>query len=519
MANPTPLTIGAEAEGILGSGGCTTGKGESSDSDSSDSEFDISVQEWMFQEIRRTLANNVGVYVNGLDDGAKVNVQSIHMAGGTPLYYGWRVVEESTAKIPIDETRHYHPQVKYPSLELLTPAMEFCQKSLDEIRAVYRCLTITETPGFRPGPLTPTTCGYHVHVGIGAERFSAHQTRRIACVTYATGRLLTQLLPNHRKGNLHARTNCYYSFLAHGQSAHWACEQVRIQAQSQDPEGNDANFGTNGGMEETPLLVPAETYVPSGPLEFSWEKKEDEEKSKGKEVTDASGDVEMQEVPRFTRKLPRGSLPREDLNPEGFFYTSPQQVLLSDINLVPSRFEGAGSSPTSIADAVDVVMRCPSAAAVAQLLRPGRLGVSFSNLATPVREFMPEKPTIEFRQLPATFNADAACAWIGIVAQLCRVAIDWPWEDVAVLLRRCARADAEPDAHDVFDLLVDIGCAEQAAVIQDMVIDGPVGSPFARLNEPDHGAQQPGTGGASPPSNTAGDGNGTESRPFEINLP
>ncbi|KAK8084549.1 hypothetical protein PG997_005820 [Apiospora hydei] len=502
MANPTPLTIGAEAEGVLGSGGRTTGKGESSDSD--DSEFDITVQEWMFQEIRRTLANNVGVYVNGLDDGAKVNVQSIHMAGGAPLYYGWRVVEESTAKLPIDETRHYHPQVKYTSLELLTPAMEFNQKSLDEIRTVYKCLTITETPGFRPGPLTPTTCGYHVHVGIGAERFSAHQTRRLACVTYATGRLLTQLLPDHRKGNLHARTNCYYSFLAHGQSAYWACEQVRIQAQSQDPEGKDANFGTNGGMQETPLLVPAEIYVPSGPLGFSWEKKENEEKSKGKEVTDASGDVEMQEAPRFTRKLPRGSLPREDLNPESFFYTSPQQVLLSDINLVPSRFEGAGSSPTSIADAVNVVMHCPSAAAVAQLLRPGRLGVSFSNLATP---------------LPATFDADAACAWIGIVAQLCRVAIDWPWEDVAVLLRRCALADAKPDEHDVFDLLVDIGCAEQAAVIQDMVIDGPVGSLFARLDEPDDGGQQPGTGGTSPSSNTAGDGNGTESRPFEINLP
>ncbi|KAK8069211.1 hypothetical protein PG994_005827 [Apiospora phragmitis] len=449
----------------------------------------------MFDEIRRTLANNVGVYVNEPDDETKVNVHSIHTAGGNPLYYGWRVVDESTATIPVDEKQSYYPKVKYVPLELLTPAMEFNKKNLDEITAVYRCLTITDNPAFRPGPLTPTTCGFHVHVGVGAGAFSAHQVRRIACAAYATGRLFTQLLPRHRKGTFHGRTNRYYSFLAHGQDADDACQQVRMLAQNRDPKDRDANFGVDGGVDEFPLPEPAETYVSDGPLEFSWEQ-------------------EKSEAPLFTRKLQRGSLPCEDLSARSFFYTSPAQVTLTADWNVPSPSDDAPApSPTSIADAVDAVMRCPSAAAVANLMRPGRLGVSFSNLASPVWEWMPLKPTIEFRQLPSTFNADAACAWIGAMAQLCRVAIDWPWEDLATLLRRCARADTDPHAYDVFDLLVDMGCAEQAAVIQDMIVNKTAGSPFARLDEPEDRGQQRETGGADPSSSTSGGGNDT------INLP
>ncbi|KAK8131030.1 hypothetical protein PG984_007468 [Apiospora sp. TS-2023a] len=459
----------------------------------------------MFQEIRKSLANHVGVYLNELDEDSKVNVQNIHTTGGDPLFYGWRVVEESTATIPVDKWAEMcQPDINYLGFELLTPAMQFDERSLEEVAAVYRHLS--EAPGFRPGPLIPETCGYHVHVGIGSERFSPHQARRLGCVAYATGRLLTQLLPITRKGNLHARTTRYYSFLAHNQDANYACMQVQIEAQSQDPNEKDAGFGEDGGVNELPLPDGAETYVPSGPLEFSWEQTRKEE--------------EGEAPPQFTRKLPCGSLPSEDISPERFYYTSPRQVSRSSNFQLPDHPESFETpTPASIADAVDVLMRCPSAAAVAQLMRPGRMGVSFNNYISPAREFMPEKPTIEFRQLAATFNADAACAWIRVAAQLCRVAIDWPWEDFSTLLRRCAMGEMKPDAYDVFDLLVDIGCAEQAAVIQDMVIDGPAGSPFARLNEPDAGEKHPGISGVGPSSSTPGDGIDAGSRPFEINLP
>lgn len=254
--------------------------------------------------------------------------------------------------------------------------------------------------------------------------------------------------------------------------------------------------GIVDGADESPLPESAETYVSSGPMEFSWEK--------------ARKDAEGNAPPRFIHKLPRGSLPCEEPSPEVFFCTSPEEISRSMAFQLPSLPDGFPTpSPASITDAVDMLMRYPSAAAVVQLMRPGRLGVSFKNYISPAREFMSEKPTIEFRQLSATFNADAACAWIGVVAQLCRVAIDWPWEDFNTLLRRCALGETWPDAYDVFDLLVDIGCADQAVLIQDMVIDGQASSPFARLNAPDDGRkQQLGTGDADP-----------SSRPFETDLP
>ncbi|KAK7931950.1 hypothetical protein PG985_002662 [Apiospora marii] len=490
VANITPLTIGAEAEGILpvvdehavGSAstnieqiqpllirpGIRSGpREEGEDVDSDDPEYQAALQDWLFQEIRRSLANHVGVYLNELGDSTKVNVQSIHTAGGDALYYGWRVVEEATANIPVDKRREMcHDGVDYLGFELLTPAMQFNDQSLEEVAAVYRHLS--EAPGFRPGPLIPETCGYHVHVGVGSERFSPHQARRLGCIVYATGRLLTQLLPSSRKGNLHSRMNRYYSFLAHGEDADFACMQVQILAQSQDPKEEDPGFGANGGAEESPLPESAETYLSSGPLEFSWE-----------EGWCTPAVHSSTEVSRFAA------------------FQAPSR---------PDSIETP--SPASIADAVGVLMRCPSAAAVAQLMRPGRLGVSFNNYTSPAVVFMPQKPTIEFRQLSATFNADAACAWIRVTAQLCRVAIDWPWEDLNKLLRRCALGETEPDKYDVLDLLVDIGCADQAASIQDMIIDPPAGSPFARLNEPDDGGKQPGIGG-----NDASTGR------FEIQLP
>lgn len=116
VANTTPLTIGAEAEGILPaideqivrSASMNVEQiqpllvrpsldfeqgGEGEDIDSDDSEYQISLMEWMFQEIRRSLANHVGIYVNEVGDGNKVNVQSAHTAGRDALYYGWCVVE------------------------------------------------------------------------------------------------------------------------------------------------------------------------------------------------------------------------------------------------------------------------------------------------------------------------------------------------------------------------------------------------------------------------------------------
>lgn len=224
-----------------------------------------------------------------------------------------------------------------------------------------------------------------MHVGVGSERFSPHQARRLGCVTYATGRLPTQLLPSSRKENSHARLNRYYSFLAHGEDAGFPCMQVRIMAQDQDPKEEDVGFGANGGADESPLAEKAESYTSSGPLEFSWENTRKEEEG---------GDV----PPRFTRELPCGSLPCEVISPEGFFYTSPAEVSLYTAFRAPGRPDSTETpSPASIADAVDVLMRCPSAAAVAQLMRPGRLGVSFNSYTSPAVVFMPQNPTIGFR--------------------------------------------------------------------------------------------------------------------------
>lgn len=174
VANSTPLTIGAEAEGILPVVDEDTVRSEAidvkqiqpllirigqseqaderEDADSDDSEYQAALQEWMFQEIRRALANHVGVYLNEPGNGTKVNVQSIHTVGGDVLYYGWRVVDEASANIPVDKCREIcQPRVNYSRFELLTPAMQFNDQNIEEVAAVYHHLS--EAPGFQPRPL------------------------------------------------------------------------------------------------------------------------------------------------------------------------------------------------------------------------------------------------------------------------------------------------------------------------------------------------------------------------------
>ncbi|KAK6850845.1 hypothetical protein PG987_000479 [Apiospora arundinis] len=494
-SNPTPLTIGAEAEGVFGvieeDGAAAFSEKElemirpvlirpaaevqpragGDDSDSEDYEFVVRLEDWTWRRIRHIIAHDTGVLVTeNQGPNPEFHVRgTLHSAGGNPYYYSWRVVPEQSARIPIDDPTVYPKGVEHIGFELVSPAMELKPENLDEIALVYRCLC-GGNPIFRPAPLTPDTCGFHVHVGIGAARFSAHQMRRIACVT----------------GNYFSRLNRYYSYLAHASTepdqpdiVEWACSEVRRKAQEQDWGDMDRKFGVRGGEHDAPLSEPAEVYVDSGTLRFSWQIKEQEQAAKGKGKTAANDSGEEEDTGPFIRRIACGELLSENLRPDTFHYTSRGNTLDID-NGSPYEEDPAApaATPTSIADATRHIMHCPSAAAVAQLMQPGRLAASFGGYTGPSSTVDPRKPTIEFRQLSGTFHADAACAWIRVVAQLVRVAIDWPWEDVNKLLRACGLGERAPDEYDVFDLLVDIGCAAKAALIQDMILEDPVGNPF-----------------------------------------
>lgn len=493
--NPTPLTIGAEAEGVMGVMGerqyrswsrdddlavfrpflvrprpYTNWQGRLVDFESDSDEFGASAQDWLFKEIRKSLAHHVNVFLpedQGPDSRYNVR-QDMHTVCENPYYYFWRVIDDETAKLPPEEEEE--DGMSWPGFELLTPAMKFNETNLTEIANVYRWLSAGD-PNFQPsGPRTPRTCGFHVHVGIGAARFSAFQMRRIASVAYATGKLLSQLQPDYRKKESEASNCRFLSFLAfisqHEDPATDAedllenfCDTVQSKAGTQEDGEEDENYGFEGGFEEAPLDEPAEVYVDSGSLDFSWQ------------TNDGST---ASSLPPFNRLIARGSLPSEEA---GF---------LKD-------FQEEGEDPRprrSIAHAVNILMRCQSPALVAELMLEGH-SVSFRGYKEPASKYGPKpKPTVEWRQMPSTFNPDAAVAWITVVAHLTRAAIDWDWEDLNKLLRRCAMGETEPDKYDVFNLLEDIGCVEQAEIIQDMVLNGTVGSPFYNLANQEGGASQ-----------------------------
>lgn len=80
--------------------------------------------------------------------------------------------------------------------------------------------------------------------------------RRVACVSYATGRLLSQPQSRHRKGHINALNSRYYSLVAHVSSTEetdatdeinsilvYVCDAVRSRAQAQDPGDEDPLAG------------------------------------------------------------------------------------------------------------------------------------------------------------------------------------------------------------------------------------------------------------------------------------
>lgn len=171
----------------------------------------------------------------------------------SPATRFWTVKPNLVKMLP-EHLHDYEQALDLVPFELESPMfLESSTVGYHEIHNVFAHLDVSYCL------LTPTPCGLHVEVGIGS--MSIERLRPLAALTLAAGRLISQIQPDQRRNHGTCLNSRFYSRVATGYTAEWACERVReIAAHSEDPCFHEDVFPLPLPIIPVPLPPAAKLY-------------------------------------------------------------------------------------------------------------------------------------------------------------------------------------------------------------------------------------------------------------------
>ncbi|XXG95022.1 hypothetical protein Hte_001282 [Hypoxylon texense] len=345
------------------------------------------------------------------------------------------------------------------------------------------------------------TCGLHVHVGQGAERFSSDRMRRIGALLFSTEHLLVKLDHPFRFVNYYCRPLWFsrLALLARGvyvaapphdeadndmQCLGYLSADVRhgeeptswrIQNTSEDIVEAFQKSRRDGGYE--PFQVPDDHLNPSGGSSHNVEEQAlnvgdevgarlteylEKERLKGSKETKAT-ELVGPSRDRFIKRI-RNSWPTVEKLKEYELRVMRYTTVEADI---PEHF---GQTPEpGIFDCIRHIFNTTTSCEVAHLLggedrkRVNLQAYSCSHFAESNKRY-----TIEFRGAGGDLSPWVV-TWAKICVGLIRFAISAPVENFLDVLISCDRSKEEEGIYDVIDLLDDLGLPAEALIAEQRI--------------------------------------------------
>ncbi|KAL7629670.1 hypothetical protein AAE478_001193 [Parahypoxylon ruwenzoriense] len=406
-------------------------------------------------------------------------------------YAGWGVVGDSSVAQPFDDSDYeWANKYAWVGVEIQSPAepdTPTAFKAIDYVRSI-----LTRTYRMRVNH----SCGLHVHVGPGAERFPLGAMRRIASLAWAAEHLLANLNHPWRQANINCRlvrdrsnmsrgmpTGPYHSSAigragVFGDGIFWSCNLYVGQdvRHGEEPiSWREENFedGDTSGFEQTrqeghwePFQVDAEAPDTDTDRADTESSLDDEVKARVRRIGKGLDTSNEPTEPGRTRTIPRIKNPH---------YTV-EQLEKFALNLEPYGGDGLefGEGSCRVPDpgvfaGVRQLYECSSSCDIAAHMEPGSRGfINFDNYSCMELTIPTGSRTVEFRGAEGTLGP-----WVSTWAKICvgfvKFAVHAPAEEFLRVLVNCDISTREDGKYDCIDLLDDLGLPAEAAAAEKRI--------------------------------------------------
>ncbi|KAI1769821.1 putative amidoligase enzyme-domain-containing protein [Hypoxylon cercidicola] len=336
-------------------------------------------------------------------------------------YMEWGVKRDVSVVVDDNE---WENALYWHDVEITSPALYATENSFAEVRRVINALKA------KWWVFAPESAGLHVHYSRGNDYIPFEHLRRIASFLYAGDPILVQMHPERRRNQTeYCPSNRLYSGLAHGMTAQIA----------------------KGGYTEGIVDVEGEPFYPG---DFAGQQPEDRET--------------RIRAPAFPTVFKRGSLPGYEFDQNEFnLNIHPLLIRTPTKEHAPNPDR---SKPLSIPIGVLEILACDNAPSISLLQNNfiwERSAYNFEAYkGSTYYNNDGSKRTIEFRQAAGTLDADEVIAYCKIAVGLADFASRTDPNELFKMALDFSDAEENPKWYDVFDLLFDVGLAEEALVIQ-----------------------------------------------------
>ncbi|KAI1149302.1 putative amidoligase enzyme-domain-containing protein [Nemania diffusa] len=388
-----------------------------------------------------------------------------------PKYQTWRVTNDSS----ISEMGG-SPYILIP-IEINSPVYYASPDGFDAVKTAIALITSK----FRC--TVNSSCGVHVHVGMGLERLSLDQVRRMASLCYAVEPLLFTLHHPVRRVNKYCKPLREHSYLSQVEEGHMLPHH-KNNSRFKFREGSECYqyIGRDRRHGEYPISRREETLDPALMNGFLTTRKPghfepfispDDSTHAETFLDNISHQLDLRisatepsttapgERPR-KRNIPRLRTP--PLTPE-------EIAELQDMLPVGEGYENsppAAADPgTSVFEATQRIYSQPASCYISKQMHSGslfeRLAINFQayscdNLVFSKRTMR----TIEFRFGEGSLDGDWISTWAKICAGILSFALYSSPRDFINVLTNCDKASREEGVYDIIDLLDDIGLFAEA---------------------------------------------------------
>ncbi len=399
---------------------------------------------------------------------------------------GWTVHTDTTV------SENDHPGYHWCSIEITSPA-EIA--STESFRAISYVVDLVAS---KYRVRVNRSCGFHVHVGQGADLLELGGLRRVAGVLWAADPLLACLHPPERRLNLWCQSIRDRSLMARGQGVAKfpghnftevnACEYIAGEVR----HGEAPIDWRETTLDDLKVDIFKITRLPGHFGPFFWGENVDQDPTsvlrrfhrrgmssshqlvseaiRGRiPDTKATRNDQPSDYPMPSLDTPYKSCRNRDIPkiPLRARY-SPKEVRRQqrDYKTNQSRLDPYASVDRGVFPGVQEIMSCSASCQLPWLFQAAdRPNYNFTAYNCFMLTFTEAKRTVEFREAAGT----ASSAWAETWARICVGIYDWavhaPADQYLAVLDNCDRA-AKGGDYDVLDLLDQIGLFAEATVVE-----------------------------------------------------
>ncbi|KAI1205890.1 uncharacterized protein F4807DRAFT_464352 [Annulohypoxylon truncatum] len=400
-------------------------------------------------------------------------------------YSIWVVKDDPTVRENNDSTAWFQ-KYRWVDVEITSPVEPSIPITYEIINYARQLLTHTYRCRVN------SSCGLHVHVGKGAERFDLVNMRRISALIWSSEHLFVNLNHPARQANFMTPTCRMNTVIAtgrrHGEHDDWQpgdpLDQCMDYLAAEVRHGEEpisfkeANLGYDiregfAKTREKGHYEPFQWKFPEGQSDEAVVPVDDNERNIDDEIEDrtekmaAKSDFQLStetaDEPCRERTMPRMV---------NYRYTPDELIELGDM------FGGSGSSfnrdteDPGVFEGVRQLFNSRSSCDIAWLMFPGGRGyVNFQLYECSQFRWSQygsghgPKRTIEFRGAEGTLDSWAV-TWAKICVGIIRFALYAPADEFMRVLMKCDASDWEFENYDCIDFLDDIGLPVEAALAE-----------------------------------------------------